>query len=304
MTDTIDKTNNTVTKKKNNNINIKIMPANIRFRLIKYLLFSAITGILMLATVVPLVFILFDIFEKGVRVINWQFFVSLPPATDEQGGGIANSLVGTIILIIIASLAAVPIGLLCGILIAEVRNKFTDAIKLALNIIQGVPSIVIGILIYLWIVVSMGHFSAISGGLALAVMMLPIIIQTTSETVKRIPNTLKEASFALGASYTKTIIKVILPAGFSGIASGIMLAIARVAGETAPLLFTSFGNPFMNVNPMRPTDALPLLIFNYAMSPYEHWHEIAWGASCVLITLVLLLNIISALIGKRWKTQF
>ncbi len=276
----------------------------IALRIMKHFVFSTCVVLLALMTITPLALILFSIFDKGIRVINLRFFVSLPPTTDEVGGGIANSLIGTIMLVAIASVFSIPLGLLCGILIAEFRNKFTEMVKLALNIIQGVPSIVIGILVYLWFVVTVGHFSAFSGGIALAIMMLPIIIQTTSETIKRIPQTLKEASFALGAGYTKTIFKVILPASVSGIISGIILAIARVAGETAPLLFTSFGNPFVNFNPFKPTDALPLLIFNYAMSPYEHWHDIAWGASCVLICIVLFLNITSAIIWKKWKTQF
>ncbi len=274
------------------------------FRRVKQYVFSLCVLMFTFATIVPLIFILFSIFVRGIKVISWDFFVSLPPSADESGGGIVNSSVGTIILISISSVLAIPVGLFCGILIAEVRNRFTESVRFSLNIIQGVPSIVIGILVYLWIVVTTGHFSAFSGGIALAIMMLPIIIHTTSETVSRIPFTLKEASFALGAGYSKTIIKVILPAGFSGITSGIILAVARVSGETAPLLFTTFGNPFLNINPSVPTDALPLLIFNYSLSPYEHWHDVAWGASFVLILMVLTLNIMSAIIGKRWKTQF
>jgi phosphate transport system permease protein len=163
---------------------------------------------------------------------------------------------------------------------------------------------VIGIIAYIWLVVSMGSFSALSGGVALGLMMLPVIITATEQTLKLIPGNLKEASLALGVSYPRTILKVILPAGLSGIVTGILLSIARVAGETAPLLFTAFGNPFMNLNVLKPINSLPLMIFNYATSPYPEWHTLAWGASFVLIVLVLGLNLFTKVVTKRWKVQF
>ena len=169
--------------------------------------------------------------------------------------------------------------------------------------LQGVPSIVIGIVVYFWVVKPMGTFSAFSGSIALAIMMLPIMIRSTEETLKMIPDTLKEAGLALGLPYHKVILRIILPCGMSGILSGILLSIARIAGETAPLLFTAFGNPYLNTNMSKPMQSLPLLIFNYATSPYDEWHDLAWGAALILLSTVLLLNIITKLTTRRWKVQ-
>jgi phosphate transport system permease protein len=174
---------------------------------------------------------------------------------------------------------------------------------LAVDILQGTPSIVIGIVIYFWVVKPRGGFSALSGSVALAIMMLPIIIRSTEENLKLIPSSLKEAGLALGLPYQRVIMRIIIPCGFSGILSGIMLAVARVAGETAPLLFTAFGNPYLSTNVLKPMQSLPLLIFNYATSPYDEWHDLAWGASTILLIWVLLLNISTKLITKKWKVQ-
>ena len=173
-----------------------------------------------------------------------------------------------------------------------------------MEILQGIPSIVFGILVYVWVVVPMASFSTISGAIALAIMMIPIISKSTEETLVLIPNSLKEASHALGVPYYKTILKVVLPSGMSGIITGILLSISRVAGETAPLLFTAFGNPFMNWNLLKPSNSLPLLIFNYATSPYKEWQSLAWGASFILITIILILNISSKLLSRKWKVKY
>jgi phosphate transport system permease protein len=173
-----------------------------------------------------------------------------------------------------------------------------------MEILQGIPSIVIGIIAYSWVVISMGTFSAFSGAAALAIMMLPVVVRSTEETLKLIPEALREASLALGVPYGRTVIKVIIPAGLTGILSGVLLGIARIAGETAPLLFTAFGSPYMNVNIFKPVDSLPLLIFNYATSPYPEWHAMAWGASFVLIIIVLGLNFFTKVITRRWKVRF
>ncbi|MEI9933580.1 MAG: ABC transporter permease subunit [Ferruginibacter sp.] len=165
------------------------------------------------------------------------------------------------------------------------------------------PSIVIGIVVYFWLVKSVGTFSALSGSAALAIMMLPILVRSTEETLKMIPSSLKEAGLALGMPYHKVILRIIVPCGMSGILSGVMLAVARVAGETAPLLFTAFGNPYLTTNMTKPMQSLPLLIFNYATSPYDDWHDMAWGASLVLLITVLLLNIITKITTRRWKVQ-
>ena len=276
----------------------------IRIKIFKDTLFKFLVISFSLFSIIPLFLILFQIFKNGLSAINLDMFIRLPKPPGESGGGILNSILGTFILIILASVLSLPIGILVGIYLAEIKNRFTNFLGIIINVLQGLPSIVIGILVYLWVVVNWGGFSAFAGGVALSLMMLPLIVKSTEETLKLIPSSLREASYSLGVSYTRTILKVVLPAGFGGIASGVLIGISRIAGETAPLLFTAFGNPFLNLNPAKPMDSLPLLIFNYAMSPYEDWHRIAWGASLVLIMVVLILNISMKVIGRKWKTQF
>ena len=262
-------------------------------------------ALLTFCSILPMFFILFFITSKGVSVINWRFLTRLPKPVGEMGGGISNAIIGTFMLIGIATAFSVPVGILAGIFLSENRKgRLASLIKLCVETLQGIPSIVIGIIAYVWLVLSMGSFSALSGGVALGLMMLPVIITATEETLKLIPESLREASLALGVSYPSTILKVILPAGVSGIVTGILLSIARVAGETAPLLFTAFGSPFMNLNALKPINSLPLMIFNYATSPYPEWHTLAWGASFVLIVLVLGLNLFTKGVTKRWKVQF
>jgi len=238
-------------------------------------------------------------------MINWDFLTQLPKPVGEWGGGISNALIGTFLLVIIASIFSIPIGILTGIFLSEYRNgQLAYLTRLCTEILQGIPSIVIGIIAYIWLVIPLGSFSALSGGIALGLMMLPVIIMATEETLKLIPDSLREASLALGVSYPRTVLKVILPAGFSGIITGILLGTARIAGETAPLLFTAFGSPYMNYNILKPINSLPLVIFNYASSPYPEWHKLAWGASLVLIILTLILNLFTKLVTKKWKIQF
>ncbi|MGB9698373.1 MAG: phosphate ABC transporter permease PstA [Thermodesulfobacteriota bacterium] len=268
-------------------------------------LFKAIIVLLTFCSVLPLFFILFFITSKGISVINWDFFTQLPKPVGELGGGISNALFGTLILVAIACIISIPFGVFVGIFLTENRKgKLASLTRLGIEILQGIPSIVIGIIAYIWLVIPLGSFSALSGGVALALMMLPVIIMATEETLKLIPDSIREASLALGVSYPRTVLKVILPAGFSGIITGILLGIARIAGETAPLLFTAFGNPFMNFNIFKPINSLPLMIFNYASSPYPEWHKLAWGASFVLIVLILSLNLITKVVTRRWKVQF
>jgi phosphate transport system permease protein len=222
-----------------------------------------------------------------------------------MGGGISNAIIGTFMLIGIATAFSVPLGIFAGIFLSENRKgRLASLTRLCVETLQGIPSIVIGIIAYIWLVVSVGSFSALSGGVALGLMMLPVIITATEETLKLIPESLREASLALGVSYPRTILKVIVPAGLSGIVTGVLLSIARVAGETAPLLFTAFGSPFMNLNILKPVNSLPLMIFNYATSPYPEWHVFAWGASFVLIVLVSGLNLLTKFVTREWKVQF
>ncbi|HET9824023.1 MAG TPA: phosphate ABC transporter permease PstA [Chitinophagaceae bacterium] len=253
---------------------------------------------------VPLIAIIFFVVRKGVARINWSFLSNIPKPVGEAGGGIANALLGSLIIVFVAALIAIPVGVFGGIYLCENRSsRLSYWSRLAADILQGVPSIVIGIVIYFWVVKPSGTFSAISGSVALAIMMLPIIIKSTEETLKLVPFSLKEAGFALGLPYHKVVLRVILPCGMSGILSGSILGVARIAGETAPLLFTAFGNPFINVNIGKPMQTLPLLIFNYATSPYEDWHNLAWGASLVLLIWIFLLNVTTKLATKRWKVQ-
>lgn len=276
----------------------------LEFRLWKNRIFKGIIMLFAFLITVPLFAIIYYVVKTGIGQINWNFLTNIPQPVGELGGGIANAFVGSIIIVLIATVIAVPLGVLCGIYLSENSNsKISYWSRLAVDILQGTPSIVIGIVIYFWVVKPRGGFSALSGSVALAIMMLPIIIRSTEENLKLIPSSLKEAGLALGLPYQKVIMRIIIPCGFSGILSGIMLAIARVAGETAPLLFTAFGNPYLSTNILKPMQSLPLLIFNYATSPYDEWHNLAWGASTILLIWVLLLNISTKLITRKWKVQ-
>jgi phosphate transport system permease protein len=278
--------------------------SNVKFRLGKSYGFQILTYVLAFACVVPLIAILFFIIRAGVTKINWHFLVNIPKPVGETGGGIANALVGSILIILVASVIAIPIGILAGVYLSENRkSRLAYWCRLSTDILQGVPSIVIGIVAYFWLVKPFGKFSALSGSAALAIMMLPIVIRSTEETLKLLPDTLKEAALALGMPFHRVIFKVIIPVGISGILSGVMLSIARITGETAPLLFTAFGNPYLSTNLTQPMQSLPLLIFNYATSPYNEWHDLAWGASLILLLWVLFLNIFTKIVTRKWKVQ-
>jgi phosphate transport system permease protein len=253
---------------------------------------------------IPLLAIIYYVVKSGISKISWNFLINIPQPVGELGGGIANALMGSLLIVGVATIIAVPLGIFCGVYLSENRNsRFSYWSRLAVDIMQGTPSIVIGIVIYFWIVKPSGGFSALSGSIALAIMMLPIVIRSTEENLNLLPSSLKEAGYALGLSYHKVILRVILPCGVSGILSGVILAIARIAGETAPLLFTAFGNPYLTTNVLKPMQSLPLLIFNYATSPYDEWHDLAWGASLVLLVWVLVLNLLTKWITRRWKVQ-
>lgn len=278
---------------------------HIGLRLTKDKIFHlAVIGISLLATL-PLFCILFYVLRNGFSSLSLSFLTHLPKPPGEFGGGVSNAIVGTLLLIGFSSLVSIPFGVAIGVYLSEFQEGgFSYGVRLCVEVLQGIPSVVIGIVAYTWIVLPMKGFSLLAGTAALALIMIPVIVKASEETLKLIPYSLKEASLALGVPYYRTLFRVILPAGLSGIVTGILLSIARVAGETAPLLFTAFGNPFMNLNPLKPVNSLPLLIFNYASSPYPEWHSLAWGASFVLIFLVLSLNITSRVITKKWKVQF
>lgn len=280
------------------------MNKQLNYRITKTKCMQLLVYFLVFLTILPLIFILIYIVKAGIGAINWDFIVNIPKPVGEIGGGIANALLGTIIILFFATIIAVPIGIMTGVYLSENKTgKLSYWVGMCVDVLQGIPSIVIGIIAYFWIVRPLGSFSAISGSIALAIMMLPIIIRSTEETLKLLPNSLKEAGYALGMPSHYIILKIIIPCGFSGILSGIMLAISRVAGETAPLLFTTFGNPFIETNLGKPMQTLPLLIFNYATSSYEEWQNLAWGASIVLLAMVLSFNLLTKLLTRKWKIQ-
>ncbi|CAN5230428.1 phosphate ABC transporter permease PstA [soil metagenome] len=281
------------------------MDRAVGYRNFKNQFFKGLVILFTAMATIPLLFILFYIFKQGISSINWHFLISEPKPVGESGGGIYNAIIGTLLIILVASVIAIPIGITTALFTKEnPKSKIAYWTNISVDVLQGIPSIVIGIIIYFWIVKPLGGFSAVSGSLALALMMLPAVIKSTQETLNLIPDSLKEASLALGVPYYKTIIRVILPAGLSGIMGGIILGIARIAGETAPLLFTAFGNPYTNYNMLKPMSSIPLIIFNYANSAYDDWHKLAWGASFILISFILILNILTKIIEKRWKVQF
>jgi phosphate transport system permease protein len=265
-------------------------------------IFKTLIITLSVVSITPLLLILFHIFIEGISAIKPSFFTTLPKPVGEEGGGIANALVGSIFIVFFATLFSLPFGISVGVYLSEAKkSKFGDVVRICMEVLQGTPSIVIGIIAYIWVVRPMGHFSAISGSVALAIMMLPVVVRSTEETLSLIPQSLKEASLALGAPYYVTMIRIVIPAGLSGIITGVLLSVARIAGETAPLLFTAFGSQFMNYNMLKPMSSLPQVIYVYAISPYDTWHQLAWGASLVLIVLVLGLNIVSRVVARRWN---
>jgi phosphate transport system permease protein len=281
------------------------MKPNIKYRLGKSNAFKGLVILLSVICTIPLFLILIYILKEGITKINWHFLVNLPKPVGETGGGIANALVGSLLIVFFAALMAIPIGIMGGIYLSENRkSRLANWTRLSVDVLQGTPSIVVGIVIYFWIVKPLSTFSALSGSVALAIMMLPIVVRSTEETLKLLPSSLKEAGLALGLPYQRVILRIILPCGFSGVISGVILAVARIAGETAPLLFTAFGNPYFSTNILKPMQSLPLLIFNYATSPYDEWHDLAWGAALILLLWVLLLNIITKITTRKWKIQF
>ena len=255
-----------------------------------------LAGLATAAVIAPLIWILIYVIRAGWPAIHPAFFTQLPTPVGVPGGGIVNALVGSLITVGLGALIAVPLGILAGMYAATHPNTpFGLLLRFATDVISGVPSIVMGIFAYTLVVLPQRHFSALSGGIVLSFIMLPTVIRTTEEMVKLVPGSLREASLALGAAEWKTSASVILPAALNGVLTGLMLAVARAAGEAAPMLFTAFGNPFMNADINQPIATLPHTIFVYAIAPYDDWHAKAWGTALVLITLVLLLNVLA-----RW----
>jgi phosphate transport system permease protein len=251
-----------------------------------------LTGVCTVLAVSVLFFILGYLFVQGGRSLNWNFLTKLPAPVGETGGGMANAIVGSGKVLLLATLIGVPIGFLAGVYLAEYGGAvFSSVVRFVTDLLNGVPSIVIGIFAYTLIVLKTKHFSAFAGGVALGIMMIPISVRSTEEFLRAVPVSLREGALALGAPKWKVIFTVVVPAAFRGILSGMMLDLARVAGETAPLLFTSLNNQFWSTGLNQPTATLPVMIYAYAIAPYPDWHRQAWAAGFLLLMLVLLVNI-------------
>jgi len=264
-----------------------VQPVALRRRITDHVMTGAavLTVILVL---VPLFAIFTYLVYRGVGSINWAFLTQTPKPVGESGGGMANAVVGSAFILALASILGVPLGVGAGIYLAEYgRDRFGDIVRFTADVLNGVPSIVIGIVAYAIVVLAQGHFSALAGGLALAIMMVPTISRTTEEMLLLVPQALREAALGLGIPRWRTTLSITLRTATSGVITGIMLAFARVAGETAPLLFTALGNQFWNLKVNQPTAALPLQIYTYALSPYDDWHRQAWAGAFVLIVLIV-----------------
>jgi phosphate transport system permease protein len=237
---------------------------------------------------------------NGGSSLNLNFFIKLPTPVGESGGGMANAIVGSLKLLFLAAIMGLPVGLMAGVYLAEFGGKtFSFVIRYTTDLLNGVPSIVIGIFAYSLAVLPVKHFSTLAGGVALGIMVIPITVRSTEEFLRSVPNNMREASMALGANKWRTIARVILPAASGGILTGMLLALARVAGETAPLLFTAFGNRYWSPGWGQPTSSLPVMIYTYAIAPYDDWHRQAWAAGLVLLMLVLLANLGTRLLLNR-----
>jgi phosphate transport system permease protein len=261
-----------------------------------------LTGVAAFGVVCVLFLILGYLILNGGHSLNLNFFTQLPKPVGETGGGMANAIAGSLKLLLLAALMGLPVGLLAGIYLAEFGGKtFSFIVRYVTDLLNGVPSIVIGIFAYALVVLPVKHFSALAGGVALGIMVIPITVRSTEEFLRGVPNSMREAAMALGASKWKTIATVVLPAASGGILTGMLLALARVAGETAPLLFTAFGNRYWGQGWGQPIASLPVMIYTYAISPYDDWHRQAWAAGLVLLMLVLLSNLGARFILARSK---
>jgi phosphate transport system permease protein len=279
------------------------MTPRLRWRKLVSNFMLTLTGVCAFVAVAVLFLILGYLVYNGGVSIDWNFFTKLPAPVGEVGGGMANAIVGSAKLLLLASLIGVPIGFLGGVYLAEFSGtKVAFVVRYAADLLNGVPSIVIGIFAYALLVLPFQHFSTIAGSFALGIMMIPITLRSTEEFLLGVPRALREGSMALGASKWTTIMRVVVPAAYRGIMTAILLALARVAGETAPLLFTALGNHYWSPGWNQPTASLPVMIYTYALSPYEDWHRQAWAAGLVLLALILMVNIAARVILSRGAT--
>ncbi|HLV19881.1 MAG TPA: phosphate ABC transporter permease PstA [Polyangiaceae bacterium] len=262
--------------------------------------FRAACALATILALIPLGLVLYYVTVRGIGGINLAFFTELPKPVGEEGGGMANAIVGTLKLVALACVIGIPPGVLAGVYLAEFgHNRFGQVVRFSADVMAGIPSITVGIFVYTLVVMHTKEFSAIAGGIALAVLMLPTVTRTTEELLRLVPAALHEAALGLGVPKWRATLRVVLRTAAPGIATGVMLAVARVAGETAPLLFTAFNNRFWAEGLDEPTASLPVQIYTYAVSPYEDWHRQAWAAALVLVVLVLLLNVTARFVVRH-----
>ena len=273
-----------------------------RWRKIKSACFVGFCILSVTLALIPLFLIFFFVVGQGIRSLNVDFFIKMPRPVGETGGGMANAIVGTLILTGLGSAFAIPIGILSGVYLSEFAGtRLASAVRFAADTLNGVPSIVIGIFIYTVAVLPVSHFSAIAGGLALGVMMIPIIARTTEELLLLVPGSMREGALALGATRARAVFSVVIPAALPGIITGVLLALARIAGETAPLLFTSLSNQFFTTKLGEPIASLTVMVYTYAISPYKDWHQQAWAGALVLVMLVFLCSILARVATRRME---
>ncbi len=260
---------------------------------------TGIVAALAILAVLPLLLIFGDLIHKGASSIDWNFFVKSPVPAGESGGGVANAIVGSIIVVLLGCVVGMPIGVGTGLFLAEFGNGRTGwTVRFIADVLNGTPSIVVGIFAWTWLVKPVGHFSALAGGAALAILMIPMLARTTEEMVRLVPNSLREAALALGYPRWRTSLTIVARTAMGGIVTGALVAVARIAGETAPLLFTALGNLNFSTSIREPMQTLSLQIFTYATGPFEEWHRLAWAAAVVLMALVLTLAL-----AARWATR-
>jgi phosphate transport system permease protein len=260
---------------------------------------TSLTALCTIVAIGILVIILAYIAMRGISSLSWHFLIDTPRPVGE-GGGIGNAIVGSAVLLALSCAAGIPLGILTGVYLSEIgKGWFAGIVRFLVDTLTGIPSIVTGVFIYAVVVLRMKHFSALAGGLALALIMIPIVARTTEEMIKLVPHSLREGALALGAPQWRVTLGIVIPAAGSGIATGAMLAVARVSGETAPLLFTAFGSRFYPRNLNEPIASLTVQIYNYAISPYDEWHAQAWAATLVLMALILMINIVVRLLTRK-----
>ena len=284
--------------------------SNVKARIFKNNLLYVVVCVMSALTAIPLLAILGEVLVKGWQQLGWSFLTEATPNAfkammaaqkgEPTPGGIANGIVGTLMMLFTAAIVAIPVGILCGICLSEFRkNWFAKTVSYITDLLQGTPSIIIGIIVYIWVVVPMKGYSGFAGSVALFIMMLPLIIRSTEETMKILPESLKEAGLALGGNYWRVMLRVMLPASFGSIFTGILLAVSRVVGETAPLMFTALGGAVISYDLGRPMSAVPLMIWEFFNDP--NLQDLIWGASLFLLALVLCLNLLAKRIAKKWK---